>query len=272
MSVITMKQLLEAGAHFGHETKRWNPKMAKYVYSKRNGIHIIDLQKTVPACEKAYEAIKETVKKGEKILFVGTKKQAQNEVENWAKDCGMPYVSNRWLGGTLTNFDTIRLSIKKLIEIEELEKNNFPGMSKKEISKTRKVLEKLRKNFAGLKDLDSLPGMLFVIDTVVEENAINEARKLNIPIVAVVDSNSDPDLIDYPIPANDDAIRAISLFCELVAKAVKDAQNETGVSLKTQNENKVKESKSKDENSKKEKEVIENNIDEDKSINEREFF
>lgn len=231
MSVITMKQLLEAGAHFGHETKRWNPKMSKYVYSKRNGIHIIDLQKTVPACEKAYEAIKETVKKGEKILFVGTKKQAQNEIENWAKDCGMPYVSNRWLGGTLTNFDTIKLSIKKLIEIEELEKNNFPGMSKKEISKMRKVLEKLRKNFAGLKELDSLPGMLFVVDTVVEENAINEARKLKIPIVAIVDSNSDPDLIDYPIPANDDAIRAISLFCELVSKAVKDAQNETGVNV-----------------------------------------
>lgn len=241
MSVITMKQLLEAGAHFGHETKKWNPKMSKYVYSKRNGIHIIDLQKTVPACEKAYEAVKEVVKKGEKILFVGTKKQAQNEIETWAKDCGMPYVSNRWLGGTLTNFDTIRLSIKKLIELEELESKNFLGMSKKEISRTRKVLDKLRKNFEGLKTLDSLPGMVFVVDTVLEENAVNEAKKLNIPITAIVDTNSDPDLIDYPIPANDDAIRAISLFCEVVAKAVKDAQNEIGQNLELNKKQKEKE-------------------------------
>jgi len=231
-----MKKLLEAGAHFGHETKRWNPKMAKFVYTKRNGIHIIDLQKTVPAAEKAYEAVKETVKKGEQVLFVGTKKQAQTEIMTFANECGMPYVSNRWLGGTLTNFDTIRKSIDKLVQLENLEKDGFPGHTKKEISRIRMVLEKLRKNFSGLKNMTRLPGMMFIIDTVLEENALYEAKKLNIPIVAVVDTNCNPEIIDYPVPGNDDAIRAISVFCEVIAQGIKDGQNEMGEMIaKTEN-------------------------------------
>lgn len=228
MSVITMKKLLEAGAHFGHETKRWNPKMAKFIYTKRSGIHIIDLQKTVPLAEKAYEVVKEAVKKGDQVLFVGTKKQAQDAIKEYAEKCDMPYVNQRWLGGTLTNFEVIKRSVAKLIELEKLEENGFENLSKKEISKKRKILEKLRKNFSGIKKMDKLPGIVFIVDTILEENALKEAKKLHIPIVAIADTNSDPDLIDYPIPGNDDAIRAVGLFCDVISTAVNDAKNEIG--------------------------------------------
>jgi len=223
-----MKKLLEAGAHFGHETKRWNPKMKKYIYAKRNGIHIIDLQQTVPLAEKAEDFVREIVKKGDQVLFVGTKKQAREAVEHWANKCGMPFVSKRWLGGTLTNFETIRKSVKKLIELEDLEKEGFPGLKKKEISKKKKIMEKLNKDIAGLKEMKRLPGAMFIVDTTMEDIALKEAKKLNIPIIAIVDTNSDPDLVDMPVPGNDDAIRAVALFCEMVARGVLDAQNEIG--------------------------------------------
>ncbi len=231
MSVISMKKLLEAGAHFGHETKRWNPKMAKYIYAKRNGIHIIDLQKTVPLAEKAENFIKDIVKKGDQILFIGTKKQAKDSLEQWAKKCEMPYVATRWLGGALTNFNTIRKSVKKLNLLEKLEEEDFPGLKKKEISTKKREMERLRKNVEGLKTMERLPGAMFIVDTLMEENAINEAKKLNIPIIAIADSNSNPDIIDYPIPGNDDAIRAVGLFCEMVARAVIDAKHEAGQDL-----------------------------------------
>lgn len=226
MSVLPIKTLLEAGAHFGHETKRWNPKMAPYIYAKRNGIHIIDLQKTSVLADAAYEKIRETVFRGYDVLFVGTKKQARESIIEYATKSDSPYVANRWLGGTLTNHEVIKKSIQKLLDLEELEKNNFPGFSKAEISRKRKVLEKLRKNVGGLiKIQHKLPGLLFVVDTVYEQNAILEAKRMNIPIVAIVDTNSDPELIDYPIPGNDDAIRAVSVFCEMVEKAIAEGRN-----------------------------------------------
>ena len=212
MSVITMKKLLEAGAHFGHETKRWNPKMARYIYTKRSGIHIIDLQKTVPLAEEAYQAVKDIVKKGDQVLFVGTKKQAQDAIKEFAERCDMPYVNQRWLGGTLTNFEVIKKSVAKLIALEKLEEKGFENFSKKEISKKRKILEKLRKNFSGIKKMNKLPGIIFIVDTVLEENALKEAKKLHIPVVAIADTNCDPDLIDYPIPGNDDAIKSIRVL------------------------------------------------------------
>lgn len=226
MSVLPIKTLLEAGAHFGHETKRWNPKMAPYIYAKRNGIHIIDLQKTSVLADAAYEKIRETVFRGYDVLFVGTKKQARESIIEYATKSDSPYVANRWLGGTLTNHEVIKKSIQKLLDLEELEKNNFPSFSKAEISRKRKVLEKLRKNVGGLiKIQHKLPGLLFVVDTVYEQNAILEAKRMNIPIVAIVDTNSDPELIDYPIPGNDDAIRAVSVFCEMVEKAIAEGRN-----------------------------------------------
>ena len=226
MSVLPIKTLLEAGAHFGHETKRWNPKMAPYIYAKRNGIHIIDLQKTSVLADAAYEKIRETVFRGYDVLFVGTKKQARESIIEYATKSDSPYVANRWLGGTLTNHEIVKKSIQKLLDLEDLEKNNFPGFSKAEISRKRKVLEKLRKNVGGLiKIQHKLPGLLFVIDTVYEQNAILEAKRMNIPIVAVVDTNSDPELIDFPIPGNDDAIRAVSVFCEMVERAITEGRN-----------------------------------------------
>lgn len=226
MSVLPIKTLLEAGAHFGHETKRWNPKMAQFIYAKRNGIHIIDLQKTSSLADAAYEKIRETVFRGYDVLFVGTKKQARESIIEYATKSDSPYVANRWLGGTLTNHEIVKKSIQKLLELEELEKNNFPGFSKAEISRKRKVLDKLRKNVGGLVKIQhKLPGILFIVDTVYEQNAILEAKRMNIPIVAVVDTNSDPELIDYPIPGNDDAIRAVSVFCEMVTRAIMEGRD-----------------------------------------------
>jgi small subunit ribosomal protein S2 len=224
-----MKSLLESGVHFGHQTKRWNPKMSRYIFSQRNGIHIIDLQKTSTCIVEAYEAARATVKEGKSILFVGTKKQAQLVIETEAKRCGMPYVNNRWLGGMLTNFSTIKKSIATLKRIEKMENDGtFESMTKKEVSLLTKQKTKLEKNLGGIKDMKDLPGALFVIDTKKEAIAVTEAKKLGIPVIAVVDTNCDPTDITYPIPGNDDAIRAISLFVEIIARAVIDADNEAG--------------------------------------------
>lgn len=221
LSEISMKELLEAGVHFGHQTKRWNPKMKKYIFGERNGIYIIDLQKTLKKFKEAYERIVEIVSKGGKILFVGTKKQARDVITEEAKRCGMFYVNQRWLGGTLTNFYTIKNSIEKLKRLEQLkeEPENNP-LIKKERLRVERTIVKLEKFLGGIKDMDTLPDMIFVIDPKKEKIAVSEANKLSIPVVAVVDTNCDPDKIDYVIPGNDDAIRAIKLFSSKIADAV----------------------------------------------------
>ncbi|AEV28485.1 ribosomal protein S2 [Sphaerochaeta pleomorpha str. Grapes] len=232
MSVVTMKSLLESGVHFGHQTKRWNPKMARFIFSQRNGIHIIDLQKTSACIVEAYDAVRAVVKQGKSVLFVGTKKQAQQAIENEAKRCGMPYVNNRWLGGMLTNFSTIKKSVATLKKIEKMEiDGTFESLTKKEVSLLTKQKTKLEKNLGGIKDMKDLPGALFIIDTKKEAIAVEEAKRLGIPVIAVVDTNCDPTDITYPIPGNDDAIRAISLFVEIIANAVVDADNEAGIQI-----------------------------------------
>ncbi len=232
MSVVTMKSLLESGVHFGHQTKRWNPKMARFIFSQRNGIHIIDLQKTSVCIVEAYDAVRAIVKQGKPILFVGTKKQAQQAIEAEAKRCGMPYINNRWLGGMLTNFTTIKKSIATLKKIEKMEiDGTFDSLTKKEVSLLTKQKTKLEKNLGGIKDMKELPGALFIIDTKKEAIAVVEAKRLGIPVIAVVDTNCDPTDITYPIPGNDDAIRAINLFVEIIANAVVDADNEAGIQI-----------------------------------------
>ena len=214
MAVTTMKALLEAGVHFGHQTKRWNPKMAKYIYATRNDIHIIDLQISVDHVEAASA-------EGKSVLFVGTKKQAQEAIKAEAERCDMYYINQRWLGGTLTNFKTIRTRIDRLNKINQMELiGEFELLPKKEVLKLKAERDKLEQNLGGIKNMRNLPGCLFVVDLKREENAVREARKLNIPIVAVVDTNCDPDLVDYVIPGNDDAIRAIQLFASIIADAV----------------------------------------------------
>jgi small subunit ribosomal protein S2 len=220
MPVVTMKELLEAGVHFGHQTKRWNPKMKPYIFGARNGIYILDLQQTVKLLDVAYEFIRDTVAKGEKILFVGTKRQAQEGIYEEATRCGMLYVNHRWLGGTLTNFPTIQKSIDKLKELERLEENEaFQRLPKKEVLRLQKKGGKLSKYLGGIKDMNRFPGALFIIDPKRERIAVSEARKLGVPTVAIVDTNCDPDEIDYVIPGNDDAIRAIRLFAARIADA-----------------------------------------------------
>jgi len=216
-----MKALLEAGVHFGHRRQRWNPKMKSFIFTERNGIHIIDLQQTIARLTKAYEAVKDTVGKGGIVLFVGTKRQAQETIETEAKRCGMPYVNVRWLGGTLTNFHTIRKRIEYLEELERRkEAGEFDLLPKKEAMRKEKELERLRRKLGGLRGLDRLPDMLFVVDVVKEALAVKEANRLGIPVVGMVDTNADPDPIDYCIPANDDAIRAIKLITSKIADAV----------------------------------------------------
>jgi len=221
MAVISMKQLLEAGVHFGHQTRRWNPKMAQYIFTERNGIYIIDLQKTVRKIDEAYMFIRDVALEGKSILFVGTKKQAQESIESEAKRCGMYYVNNRWLGGTLTNFRTIQTRIKKLNDIDAMEKNGqFEVLPKKEVIKLCAEREKLLKNLGGIREMKKLPGAMFIVDPRKERIAVAEARTLGIPIVAIVDTNCDPDEIDYVIPGNDDAIRAVKLIAGKLADAV----------------------------------------------------
>ena len=225
MSVVSMKQLLESGVHFGHATRRWNPKMAKYIYTSRNGIYIIDLQKTANEIENAYKALFDIVANGGKVLFVGTKKQAQEAVKEEALRCGHYYVDQRWLGGTLTNFKTIRHSIKRLQDLYKMEETGmFEKYTKKEVSKFKHEIEKLEKFLSGIKDMKKVPDALFIVDPRKERNAILEARKLNIPVFGIVDTNCDPDDVDYVIPANDDAIRAVKLVTWVMTNAVIEAQ------------------------------------------------
>jgi len=221
MSVISMKQLLEAGVHFGHQTRRWNPKMAEYIFTERNGIYIIDLQKTVKKVEEAYNFIKEVAASGKDILFIGTKKQAQESIESEAIRANMFYVNQRWLGGMLTNFKTIRKRIVRLNELEKMEEDGtFEVLPKKEVINLRAEKEKLQKNLGGIKNMGENPGAIFVVDPRKEKIAIQEAHILGIPIVAIVDTNCDPEEVDYPIPGNDDAIRAVKLLTSKIADAV----------------------------------------------------
>ncbi len=224
MSVISMKQLLEAGVHFGHQTRRWNPKMAPYIYMQRNGIHIIDLQKTVGMIDSAYSEISDIVSNGGTILFVGTKKQAQDAIATEAERCGMYYVNERWLGGMLTNFRTIRSRIERLKEIEKMEEDGiFERLPKKEVLKLKKEQEKLQKNLGGIKEMKRIPDAIFIIDPKKERICIQEAKALGIEIIGICDTNCDPDELDYVIPGNDDAIRAVKLIVSKMADAVVEA-------------------------------------------------
>ena len=221
MAVVSMKQLLEAGVHFGHQTRRWNPKMKKYIFTERNGIYIIDLQKTVKKLEEAYSFVRSLGESGQTLLFVGTKKQAQDAIKEEAERCGQFYVNARWLGGMLTNFKTMRTRIARLNQLQKMQADGtFDLLPKKEVIKLQLEIAKLEKYLGGVKEMKKLPGALFVVDSRKEKNAIAEARKLNIPIVAIVDTNCDPDEIDYVIPGNDDAIRAIKLISQTMANAV----------------------------------------------------
>jgi small subunit ribosomal protein S2 len=221
MSELALKDLLEAGAHFGHQTHKWNPKMKKYIYGERSGVYIIDLQQTVPMAKKAYEFVKSVSTSGKSVLFVGTKRQASDVVKKLADDCGAFYVTNRWLGGMLTNYKTIALSIDKLRKVEKMKENgDFKLLTKKEQSKIEKEVEKLEKNLGGIKNMRKLPGAIVVIDPANEQIAIKEAQLLGIPVVAVTDTNCDPDGIDYVVPGNDDAIKSITLFASYFANAV----------------------------------------------------
>jgi len=224
---ISMKELLEAGVHFGHQTKRWNPKMNPFIFTARNGIYIIDLQQTVRMFNSAYEYVRKLVAQGKQILFVGTKKQAQESLKDEAERCGMPYVNQRWLGGMLTNFQTVKRSIDMIERLDEMENDgSFDQLTKKEVLKLRKKKQKLLKVLGGLKNMKRLPDAVFVVDPSREEIAVKEARKLEIPVVAIVDTNCDPDLIDVIIPGNDDAIRAIKLFLNRTANAVIEGKDE----------------------------------------------
>lgn len=224
MSVISMKQLLEAGVHFRHQTRRWNPKMAPYIYTERNGIHIIDLQKSVGMVDDAYNAVKECVAEGGKILFVGTKKQAQDSIKTEAERCGMFYVNQRWLGGMLTNFKTIRSRIDRLKKIKKMEEDGtFEVLPKKEVLELRKEMDKLQKNLGGIEEMNEIPDMIFIVDPKKENICVQEAHTLGIPLVGIADTNSDPEDLEYIIPGNDDAIRAVKLITSAMADAVVEA-------------------------------------------------
>ena len=217
---FTMRQLLEAGVHFGHHTRRWNPKMQPYLFGVRNGVHVIDLEQTVPLLARALEAVRQTTASGGRVLFVGTKRQAQEPIAAAARRCGQYFVNHRWLGGMLTNFKTISLSIKRLRELDEKISNPAAGMNKRELLELTRDRDKLERALGGIKEMGGLPDLIFVIDTNKEKIAIEEATKLNIPVIAVIDSNSSPDHIAFPIPGNDDAMRAINLYCDLVSSSV----------------------------------------------------
>lgn len=221
MSVVAMKQLLEAGVHFGHQTRRWDPRMAEYIFQARNGIHIIDLQKTSKKLDDAYEFVRAQAEEGKNILFVGTKKQAQECVKEAAEKCGMFYINERWLGGTLTNFPTIRTRVERLTELERMEKDGtFDILPKKEVALLRKEMDKLNKNLGGIKEMTEIPDVMFIVDPKKEHIAILEAKKLNIPVVGLIDTNCNPNDVDYVIPGNDDAIRAVKLMTDVMANAV----------------------------------------------------
>ena len=235
MAVVAMKQLLEAGVHFGHQTRRWDPKMAEYIFQARNGIHIIDLQKTSKKLDEAYEFIKEQAEEGKTVLFVGTKKQAQECMKEAALKCGMYYVDQRWLGGMLTNFDTIQTRIKGLKDLETMaEDGTFDVLPKKEVILLKKEMEKLERNLGGIKDMDKLPGVIFLVDPKKERIAVLEAKKLNIPVVGLVDTNCNPEEVDYAIPGNDDAIRAVKLIADVMANAVIEGRQGESFEVETE--------------------------------------
>lgn len=247
-NVVSMKQLLEAGVHFGHPTRKWNPKMKKYIYTARNDIYIINLEKTVGLIDEAYAYVKSIAQSGKPILFVGTKKQAQEAIEQEAKKCGMFYINSRWLGGTLTNYSTIKSRIERLNKLNQMEKmNEFSVLPKKEVSKLIAERDRLQENLGGIKDMHGLPGALFIVDPKKEHLAVAEARKLNIPIVAIVDTNCDPDEVDYVIPGNDDAIRSIKLIAGAMSDAVIEArEGEEGLALRRQMEAQIAENAAKE--------------------------
>ncbi len=265
MAVITMKQLLEAGVHFGHQTKRWNPKMKKYIYAARNDIHIIDLQITSGLIEEAYKFIADLTKEGKSVLFVGTKKQAKDAIKSEAERCEMYYVNSRWLGGTLTNFKTIRSRIERLNKLDQMEKmGDFDLLPKKEVIQLKAERDKLENNLGGIREMRTLPGAMFVVDPKNEEIAVKEARKLGIPVVAITDTNCDPDVVDYVIPGNDDAIRAVKLLAGVIADAVIEArQGEAGLIIErdTHSEDKEAEEGKQEEP---ETEAVEEVIEEEK--------
>ena len=229
MAVVAMKQLLEAGVHFGHQTRRWDPKMAEYIFQARNGIHIIDLQKTSKKLDEAYSFMKEQAEEGKTVLFVGTKKQAQECMKEAAVKCGMFYVNQRWLGGMLTNFKTIKARVQRLKDLEAMEQDGtFEVLPKKEVINLKKEMEKLEKNLGGIKEMETIPDIIFLVDPKKEATAILEAKKLNIPVVGLVDTNCNPEDLDYPIPGNDDAIRAVKLIADVMANAIVEGkQGET---------------------------------------------
>ena len=240
MAVVAMKQLLEAGVHFGHQTRRWDPRMAEYIFQARNGIHIIDLQKTSKKLDEAYDFVREQAEEGKTILFVGTKKQAQDCMKEAALKCGMYYVDKRWLGGMLTNFDTIQTRIKRLKDLETMaEDGTFDVLPKKEVILLKKEMDKLEKNLGGIKDMKELPGVIFLVDPKKERIAVLEAKKLGIPLVGLVDTNCNPDDVDYVIPGNDDAIRAVKLIADVMANAV--IEGKQGESFETAEEQDVSE-------------------------------
>ena len=240
MAVVAMKQLLEAGVHFGHQTRRWDPRMAEYIFQARNGIHIIDLQKASKKIDEAYEFIKEQVEEGKTVLFVGTKKQAQDCMKDAAIKSGMYYVNQRWLGGMLTNFDTIQKRIQRLKDLEKMEEDGtFEVLPKKEVILLKKEMEKLERNLGGIKDMEEIPGVIFLVDPKKERIAVLEAKKLGIPTVGIVDTNCNPEDLDYPIPGNDDAIRAVKLIADVMANAV--IEGKQGESFETVEEQDVSE-------------------------------
>ena len=241
MAVVAMKQLLEAGVHFGHQTRRWDPKMAEYIFQARNGIHIIDLQKTSKKLDEAYSFLKEQAEEGKTILFVGTKKQAQDCVKEAAEKCGMYYVNQRWLGGTLTNFGTIRTRIARLKDLERMQEDGtFDVLPKKEVILLKKEMEKLEKNLGGIKEMEELPGVMFIVDPKKERIGILEAKKLGIPVIGLIDTNCNPEDVDYAIPGNDDAIRAVGLIADCMANAVIEGRQ--GESMDTMQEEVAEES------------------------------
>ena len=261
MAVVSMKSLLEAGVHFGHQTKKWNPKMSKYIYSSRNEIHIIDLQISVEHVEKAYAFVRDMAKQGKTVLFVGTKKQAQDAIKEEAERCGMYYINKRWLGGTLTNFNTIRTRIDRLNKINQMEMiGEFDLLPKKEVALLKMERDKLENNLGGIKNMTSLPGVMFVVDIKAEEIAVKEARKLGIPIVGLVDTNCDPDLVDYVIPGNDDAIRAIKLIAGIMANAVIEANE--GIAYSIDEEEKTEDEAPAEESAPAAEEVVAEEVEE----------
>ena len=262
MAVVAMKQLLEAGVHFGHQTRRWDPRMAEYIYQARNGIHIIDLQKTSKKIDEAYAFIKEKVEEGSSVLFVGTKKQAQECMKEAAISCGMFYVDQRWLGGMLTNFGTMRTRIERLKKLETMQEDGtFDVLPKKEVMGLKKEMEKLEKNLGGIKDMETLPGVIFIVDPKKERTAILEAKKLKIPVVGLVDTNCSPEDIDFPIPGNDDAIRSVKLIATVMANAVIEGKQGEVLSL----EDEMAEEASNKEEAKDIEEVVEEVAEEEKT-------